>query len=113
MKQSAISRFEVQRIANWKLETLLKLADALDAQLEIRLIRAEEVIARFARQESGGSTPEQSVLQASPSQAHNEAGPLTRAMMPIGRSSDWKESRQRALQNSARDAAPEQQSAAA
>lgn len=67
MKQSAISRFEVQRIANWKLETLLRLADALDAQLEIRLVRAEEVIAKFAREETGGSTPKQSVLQAAPS----------------------------------------------
>ncbi|MGE0768356.1 MAG: helix-turn-helix domain-containing protein [Hyphomicrobiaceae bacterium] len=47
MKQSAISRFEKSDEANWKLETLLKIADALDAQLVISLIKAEDVIARY------------------------------------------------------------------
>jgi len=69
MKQSAISRFESQRVANWKLETLLKLADALDAQLEITIVPAEEVIARHEREEAGweGSRPK-SALEALPDQ---------------------------------------------
>ena len=48
MKQSAVSRFEVSTEANWKLETLLRLADALDAQLTISLEPAESVLARHA-----------------------------------------------------------------
>lgn len=51
MKQSAISRFEGSRDAKWKLETLTKLADALDAQLIISIIRAEDVIARYEFEE--------------------------------------------------------------
>ena len=47
MKQSAISRFEKSDEANWKIETLLKLADALDAQLSITLTRSEDVIERY------------------------------------------------------------------
>ena len=39
MKQSAISRFESSRDAKWKLETLLKLAEALDAQLVISVVK--------------------------------------------------------------------------
>lgn len=68
MKQSAISRFESQRVANWKLETLLKLADALDAQLEISIVPAEEVIARHEREEAGGSSGPKSLLEAVPDQ---------------------------------------------
>jgi transcriptional regulator with XRE-family HTH domain len=68
MKQSAVSRFESQRVANWKLETLLKLADALDAQLEIALIPAEHVIASHEREESGAGSPPQSVIDASAEQ---------------------------------------------
>ena len=67
MKQSAISRFEGQRVANWNFETLLKLADALDAQLEISITRAEDVIARYAREEASGSSGPNSVLEASAS----------------------------------------------
>lgn len=46
MKQSAISRFEKSSDANWNLETLVVMADALDAQLEVRLTRSEDVIFR-------------------------------------------------------------------
>jgi HTH-type transcriptional regulator/antitoxin HipB len=51
MKQSAISRFEKSTDATWNFETLLKLAEALDAQLQIRVVRAEDAIARIEREE--------------------------------------------------------------
>jgi transcriptional regulator with XRE-family HTH domain len=51
MKQSAISRFEKSTDANWKFETLLTLAEALDAQLQIRVVRYEDVIRQFEREE--------------------------------------------------------------
>lgn len=63
MKQSSISRFEGSRDANWKFETLLRLAEALDAKLTIGLERAEDVIARYEREERGGGTPKKSVLE--------------------------------------------------
>lgn len=37
MKQSAIARFENSTTANWKIETLIKLANALDAEFHIEL----------------------------------------------------------------------------
>jgi transcriptional regulator with XRE-family HTH domain len=52
MKQSAVSRFEKSRDATWKLETLLTLAEALDAQLSITLEASESVIARYEREEA-------------------------------------------------------------
>jgi len=64
MKQSAISRFERDREARWNFETLLKLAEALDAQLTISVIRAEDVIARYERKESSKETKGGSVLDA-------------------------------------------------
>lgn len=51
MKQSAISRFEKSTDANWNFETLLKLAEAMDAQLQIKVIKAEDVMARIEREE--------------------------------------------------------------
>lgn len=51
MKQSAISRFEKSRDASWKLETLMKLAEALDAQLTISLTPAEDVLKKYASDE--------------------------------------------------------------
>jgi transcriptional regulator with XRE-family HTH domain len=63
MKQSAISRFESQRVANWKLETLLKMADALDAQLEILVIPAEQIIARHEHEEAGVGWQSTSVVE--------------------------------------------------
>lgn len=55
MKQSAISRFEKSTDANWNFETLLKLAEAMDAQLQIRVVKSEDVIARIEREERAGS----------------------------------------------------------
>ena len=71
MKQSAISRFEKSDEACWKFETLLKLAEALDAQLVISLIKSEDVTARYERSETGPRT-KSSVLDA----AANEAKPV-------------------------------------
>lgn len=47
MKQSSISRFENSSTAKWSIETLLRLADALDARLTLTLTPAEEVIAFY------------------------------------------------------------------
>lgn len=71
MKQSAISRFEKSRDAKWKFETLLTLADALDAQLVISIVRAEDVIARYEREESADSSPQGSALSVAPSELRN------------------------------------------
>jgi HTH-type transcriptional regulator/antitoxin HipB len=57
MKQSAISRFELSTEATWKLETLLRLADALDAKLSISLEPAESVVARSSGEPKGGDGP--------------------------------------------------------
>lgn len=75
MKQSAISRFEKSDEANWKFETLLTLAEALDAKLEITLVKAEDVIANYERRE-GGFPPKSSVLGAAGTSSqimHNSA----------------------------------------
>lgn len=63
MKQSAISRFEKSDEANWNFETLLTLAEALDAKLEIVLVKAENVISDYERRE-GDTTKKSSVLGA-------------------------------------------------
>lgn len=44
LKQSAVGRFERSAKPNWNLESLLKLADALDAKLEIRIVPAENAV---------------------------------------------------------------------
>src|SRR5438874_13802665 len=51
MEQSAISRFEVSSDARWKIETLMKLADALDGRLFIGLEAAEDVLKRLEEEE--------------------------------------------------------------
>jgi transcriptional regulator with XRE-family HTH domain len=56
MQQSAISRFEASSEANWKLETLLRLADALDARLTIKLERSEDVVRRYTSDAPKGGT---------------------------------------------------------
>ena len=56
MKQSAISRFEKSTDAAWKLETLITLADSLDAQLQIRVVKYEDVIASVEREEQAAKT---------------------------------------------------------
>lgn len=64
MKQSAISRFEGSNTATWKLDTLLRLAEALDAQLSIVVEAAEDVIARHRRQEGGALSVASSAIDA-------------------------------------------------
>ena len=50
MKQSAVSRFEKSAAPKWNFETLLRLAEALDAQLVVSLLRSEDVIKRYAEE---------------------------------------------------------------
>lgn len=64
MKQSAISRFEISANAKWKLETLLRLAESLDAQLSITLEPAEQVISRHVAEEKFREAPARSILDA-------------------------------------------------
>lgn len=51
-KQSAISRIETSQEAKWELETLVKLAEALDARLSVVIEPYEEVIARYLTEEA-------------------------------------------------------------
>jgi transcriptional regulator with XRE-family HTH domain len=46
-QQSAISRIERSQEANWELETLVKLAEALDAKLSVVIEPYEQVIAKY------------------------------------------------------------------
>lgn len=74
MKQSAISRFEKSRDANWKLETLIKLSEALDARLVITIEPAEAVIVRCAREEGRGIGQNTSVIDAVAQTPFNSEG---------------------------------------
>ena len=47
MKQSAICRIERSRQANWELETLVKMAEALNARLSVVIEPFEIVAARY------------------------------------------------------------------
>ena len=49
-KQSAICRIERSQEANWELETLVKIAEALDARLSVVIEPYEAVIARYRRE---------------------------------------------------------------
>ena len=69
MKQSAISRFEKSDEANWNFETLLKLADALDAQLVVSLVRSEDVISSYERSEKSASSSSAGAIGAASSHA--------------------------------------------
>jgi transcriptional regulator with XRE-family HTH domain len=51
MKQSAISRIEQTGYSAWTFKTLLRVADALDAQVRVIFEAAEDVIARYEREE--------------------------------------------------------------
>ena len=64
MKQSAVSRFESSTDAVWKMETLLSLADALDAKLSVTLEPAENVIGKYLIERPPGPAPPQSILEA-------------------------------------------------
>jgi len=50
-KQSGISRLERSSHGNWNLETLVKIAEALDARLSVVIEPYEMVIARFKAEE--------------------------------------------------------------
>lgn len=50
-KQSGISRLEKSSHGNWNLETLVKIAEALDARLAVTIEPYEIVIARFKADE--------------------------------------------------------------
>jgi len=50
-KQSGISRLERSSHGNWNLETLVKIAEALDARLAVTIEPYEAVIARFKAEE--------------------------------------------------------------
>jgi transcriptional regulator with XRE-family HTH domain len=47
MKQSAVSRIEQAGYSAWSFKTLLRVADALDAQLRVVFEASEDVIARY------------------------------------------------------------------
>ncbi len=51
MKQSAISRIEQSGYSAWSFKTLLRVADALDAQVRVTFEAAEDVIARYESEE--------------------------------------------------------------
>jgi transcriptional regulator with XRE-family HTH domain len=51
MKQSAISRIEQASYSSWSYKTLLRVAEALDAQLRIVFEASEDVIARYLSDE--------------------------------------------------------------
>jgi transcriptional regulator with XRE-family HTH domain len=51
MKQSAISRIEQADYSGWSFNTLFRIADALDARLQISFEPAEDVIGRYREKE--------------------------------------------------------------
>jgi transcriptional regulator with XRE-family HTH domain len=55
MKPSAMSRVLSEGYASWSFKTLLRIADALDAELRVDLVLAEDVIAEFRHREKGGA----------------------------------------------------------
>jgi transcriptional regulator with XRE-family HTH domain len=46
-KQSAVSRLEKSQEANWELETLVKLAEALDSRLSVVIEPYEAIVGRY------------------------------------------------------------------
>ncbi len=51
MKQSAVSRIEQASYSGWTFKTLLRVADALDAQVKVSFEAADNVIERYAHEE--------------------------------------------------------------
>ena len=51
MKQSAVSRIEQAEYSGWSFKTLLKVAESLDARLQVVFQPMEEVIAEYERRE--------------------------------------------------------------
>lgn len=62
MKQSAVSRIEQASYSAWSYKTLLRIAEALDAQLRIIFEASEDVIARY---QHGESEPAVGIVAAS------------------------------------------------
>ena len=56
MKQSAVSRIEQASYSAWTFKTLLRVADALDAQVKVIFEAAEDVIEDYARDLTEGPT---------------------------------------------------------
>ncbi len=52
MKQSAISRIEQADYSRWGFNTILRIADSLDARVSVRFEPADEVIAGYERREA-------------------------------------------------------------
>lgn len=52
MKQSAVSRLEKPDYGKWNFQTLVRLAEALDARIQIRLIPAERAVKEFEQNEN-------------------------------------------------------------
>lgn len=76
-QQSAISRLERAQEAKWELETLVRLAEALDARLSVVIEPYEEVIARYRLRESaleGSAATEDTSLRRRRRQAEKISG---------------------------------------
>ena len=58
MQQSSICRCERSSYAKWKIETLQRIAEALDARLVVSLEPSEVYLTRLARQAARASKPE-------------------------------------------------------
>jgi transcriptional regulator with XRE-family HTH domain len=76
-KQSAVSRLERSQEANWELETLVKLAEALDARLSVVIEPYEATIARYKRQ-TQFSAPSAATAETESGQSPERLPPPTR-----------------------------------
>lgn len=56
MKPSAMSRVLSEDYSSWNFKTLIRIADALDCELRISFVLAEEVIAEFEQKENHAAT---------------------------------------------------------
>ena len=84
MKQSAISRFEGSSDANWKFETLLAQAEAMDARLFIGLEASEDAIARVEREERHTATGQSAIAASSPIAENLNSSDLSRQNLAAG-----------------------------
>ena len=91
-QQSAISRLERSEDANWELETLVKLAEGLGARLSVVIEPFEDVMARYAAEETTQvvsavyASPDvgQRTLEKSKPTSANLIGNLSSSMANIG-----------------------------
>jgi transcriptional regulator with XRE-family HTH domain len=75
MKQSAVSRFEKSAEPKWKFETLLRLAEALDAQLVVSLLKAEDVIKHYEEEEA------RATVESTAAERATSSAPATRSIL--------------------------------